>query len=176
MGKQAEQFFEVDKDDNPLGPIIRSEANTNNKKYHRAVNIFVKIGNRFVITIRAQDKDTYPGKFDLSVSGHVSYQESYIDAAVRETEEELGIKLEPEDFIKLGKMLVKMPHENEFQMNYLLKLEESMKGQIKALEASSLKYMTLEEMYRSVDSQPGNWAAWAVESINHFRKELQKYL
>ena len=39
---------------------------------------------------RADTIDRYPGDFDISAGGHVNLGESIIDAAVRETKEEIG--------------------------------------------------------------------------------------
>lgn len=172
MQNSDELFFEVDMDDNPIGPITRKEANKVAYKFHRAVNVFVKIGDKYLVTTRRKDKDTYPGCYDLSVSGHVNYPEEYIDAAVRETEEEIGLKVEGTMFKELGKLLVKMPTENEFQMNYLLVFEDIKKDDIQTYEAESIRYMTLEELLESVSNNPLSWAKWAVDSIQKFSNKL----
>ena len=39
------------------------------------------------------NKDTQPGKWDTAVGGHLALGETYLDAAFRETAEEIGITL-----------------------------------------------------------------------------------
>ena len=55
---------------------------------------------------RSLQKDSYPGCYDISSAGHVPAGSNYLDSAVRELEEELGIKARPEDlkeaFLHLG--------------------------------------------------------------------------
>ncbi len=40
--------------------------------------------------------DRYPNRWDISAGGHVNYGESIVDAAVRETKEEIGAKVTKE--------------------------------------------------------------------------------
>lgn len=47
---------------------------------------------------RRSDKvDRYPGMWDFSAGGHINLGESLVEGAVRETEEEIGVKITPED-------------------------------------------------------------------------------
>lgn len=50
---------------------------------------------------RAFDKDTWPGRLDVSVAGHLGAGESPLDG-IREIEEEIGLSIEPERLIPLG--------------------------------------------------------------------------
>lgn len=66
---------------------------------HRAVHIFVfnRAGQLF-LQKRSMNKDTAPGKWVSSCSGHVDAGESYKTAALRELSEEIGlsaVSLEP---------------------------------------------------------------------------------
>ena len=61
-------------------------------------------GDEFVILQkRALDKD-YPGKIDVSAAGHLEAGELVRDG-VREIEEELGLRVEFEDLVPLGRRL-----------------------------------------------------------------------
>lgn len=75
-----------------------------NKLRHRAVHALVYDGHkRLYLQKRALIKDTNPGLWDTSMGGHLASGESYDQAAVRETYEELGIVLkhQPEKLFKL---------------------------------------------------------------------------
>jgi isopentenyldiphosphate isomerase len=64
--------------------------------WHRAVHVWiVQSDGRIVVQRRALAKENNPGLWDVSAAGHISAGESAIDAAIRETREELGLELDP---------------------------------------------------------------------------------
>ncbi|WZZ07366.1 hypothetical protein YC2023_093287 [Brassica napus] len=71
--------------------------------YHRAVNvwIFVESTQELVLQRRSDDKDSWPGRWDISSAGHISAGDPSLISAQRELEEELGIKLPKDAFEKL---------------------------------------------------------------------------
>lgn len=46
---------------------------------------------------RSEMIDRYPGDYDISAGGHINLGESLVEAAVRETREEIGAKISPDD-------------------------------------------------------------------------------
>jgi len=65
--------------------------------YHRAVHIFVEVmGGFFVLQLKSNDTEN-GGKWSSSASGHVRTEESYLEAAIRELKEELGLNVEVSD-------------------------------------------------------------------------------
>lgn len=46
---------------------------------------------------RSQFVDLYAGDYDVSAGGHINYQESPVDGAIRETLEEIGAEITPTD-------------------------------------------------------------------------------
>ncbi len=52
---------------------------------------------------RSQDKDSYPGCYDISAAGHIESGGNPLDAALRELEEELGICAEESQLQYVGK-------------------------------------------------------------------------
>jgi len=46
---------------------------------------------------RSRNKDTFPGCYDISSAGHILSGEDFLDTALRELWEELGIKARPEE-------------------------------------------------------------------------------
>lgn len=62
---------------------------------HRATHIFVfNARGEIFLQKRSMSKDTHPGTWDSSASGHVDCGENYDDCAVRELMEEIGLKTE----------------------------------------------------------------------------------
>lgn len=112
-----ELFHLVDKRDRRLGFVSRSQAHCDSTKIHRSVCVIViNAKNQILFQKRSQSKDTFPGFWTLSVTGHVHYGETYLKAAKRELLEELGVKSRLE-FIK--KILLHLPSETEFCSIYL---------------------------------------------------------
>jgi len=89
----AEEFFDVvDADDRVVGRERRSEVHRR-ELFHRAVHVFVfnRAGELF-LQKRSMSKDTAPGRWVSSCSGHVDSGEAYHAAARRELSEELGLR------------------------------------------------------------------------------------
>lgn len=51
---------------------------------------------------RAATKDSYAGCYDISSAGHIPAGQDYLESALRELWEELGIKVEPEQLHFIG--------------------------------------------------------------------------
>lgn len=88
-----EQFTVVDENDLIVGYKTRRECHHDPSIIHRAVDVvlFDSAGN-ILLQKRSRQKDTYPGYYTVSASGHIDKGESYEAAARREMEEELGIE------------------------------------------------------------------------------------
>ena len=110
-----ELFDLVDDQDRVIGTVKRREANRNPKLIHRAVAILVYNPKRqLFLQKRSRTKDTYPGYWTISASGHVPSGKTYRQAAAMELTEELGIKKVP-PLKLLGKKLIRCPNETEFE-------------------------------------------------------------
>lgn len=91
---QEDIFDIVDENDRIIGHAPRSDAHARGLR-HRAVHvlIFNDEGEVF-LQKRSKTKDTWPGAWDSSCSGHLCQGEDYLAAAYRELEEELGYQPE----------------------------------------------------------------------------------
>lgn len=71
---------------------------------HREIHVyFFTPDKKFIFQHRSPNKDSYPDLLDATVGGHVEIGDSYIQTAIKETEEETGLKLKAEDFIFVNK-------------------------------------------------------------------------
>jgi isopentenyldiphosphate isomerase len=72
---------------------------------HREIHIwFMTPDGMMIFQHRAKDKDTYPDMLDATVGGHVDPGMSYESTALKEMEEETGIKADLNDLHFLKKM------------------------------------------------------------------------
>jgi isopentenyldiphosphate isomerase len=76
--------------------------------WHRDVHVWITNGTHFLEQQRAWGKAIMEGQWDISASGHVGIDESYEDAALRETGEELGLFYKKERLIPIGRMAIEM--------------------------------------------------------------------
>ncbi|MFT4688885.1 MAG: NUDIX hydrolase [Verrucomicrobiia bacterium] len=101
----GEEIFDVvDLSDQVIGTETRSAVHRK-KLLHRSVHILVFNGaGEVFLQKRSQSKDSHPGRWDSSTSGHVDRGEDYDAAAVREVFEEIGLQLEtaPERMFKIA--------------------------------------------------------------------------
>ena len=98
---QSELFYLVDDSDQVLGSVSRLEAHQSQTLKHRSVFVLVFTDKEeFILQKRSQSKDSFPGFWTVSASGHVSYGQSYLEAAQRELMEELGLDLDLEELYK----------------------------------------------------------------------------
>ena len=111
----AQEIFDVvDEEDRIIGEARRDQVHGNPSLIHRVVHVLVfNRDHELYLQKRSRTKDVQPGKWDTSVGGHVDKGETYGEAAVREMEEELGIKGEHLDF------LYKYRHCNEFESEFV---------------------------------------------------------
>lgn len=66
--------------------------------WHRIIVVaIVNENNQILMQQRSFTKDTNPGKWDISVAGHVSAGQTPLEASVREINEEVGISIEDKD-------------------------------------------------------------------------------
>jgi isopentenyl-diphosphate delta-isomerase type 1 len=86
----------VDRQDRVTGFKPRQEVHARGL-LHRAVHVLVyDRRGRLYLQLRSPDKDTHPGKWTSSASGHLDPGEDYWQAARRELLEELGLNLDLE--------------------------------------------------------------------------------
>ena len=93
MAQDPNELFDVvDEHDRVTGQAPRRVVHAHGWR-HRAVHVLVlnRAGKVF-LHLRARTKDLFPGTWDSSCAGHVGAGEDYDGTAVRELEEELGVR------------------------------------------------------------------------------------
>ncbi|KAG7590750.1 Peptidase family M49 [Arabidopsis suecica] len=127
--------------------------------YHRAVHvwIFVETSQQLLLQLRSDDKDSWPGQWDISSAGHISAGDPSLISAQRELQEELGVKLPKDAFEKIFVFLQECVTNdgkfinNEFNDVYLVTILHPIPLEAFTLqkeEVSAVKYVPYEE-YRN---------------------------
>lgn len=92
---KSEELDVVNERDEVTGRATRREVHRLGL-LHRAVHVWVFDGaGRMLLQKRSMFKDSHPGAWDSSCSGHVDAGEDYAQCVLRELREELGLEVEP---------------------------------------------------------------------------------
>ncbi|WP_211922274.1 NUDIX hydrolase, partial [Desulfolutivibrio sulfodismutans] len=81
----------VDGNDRPLGVMPLSAVHRQSLPHRSVLVLLYDLRGKVYLQKRAATKQFYPGRYDVSASGHVRAGESRLEAALRELDEELGI-------------------------------------------------------------------------------------
>lgn len=152
---------------------LKSEAHKNGW-YHNTIHLwlYTKKGE-ILLQQRSHKKTIHPLLWDVSAAGHIDAGESFADAAIRETKEEIGLTLKPEELTKVGTKLHESSYangtiqDNEFHQVYIAELKvnlSDLKPQEEEVEA--LKLVTFDE-FETLLSQS--------ETNNHFIPTNKSY-
>lgn len=106
---------------------LKSEAHKQGW-FHPTIHLwlYTQMG-QVLLQKRAADKDTFPGLWDVSVAGHIRDEETPLEGVLRETWEEIGLRLEAAQLEFLGRFTSEHKHpggiiDREFQYVYLAQL------------------------------------------------------
>jgi isopentenyl-diphosphate delta-isomerase len=143
----------LDSNGKPTGnKVMKSEAHAKGL-WHNAVHVWLfNSKGEALLQKRALDKDSFPGLWDISSAGHVSAGETPEHAAVRELEEELGIKAKPEDLKKITVRRSEIEpkpgfHNKEYDHIYLLKFDGDVNAlKIQKEELDEVKFIPLDKL------------------------------
>lgn len=94
----------VDEEDKVIGQAPREEIHKNGL-LHREIHVyFITPNQELIFQHRAKDKETFPDLLDATVGGHVEIGHSYEETAIKEAEEETGVKINLSDLIPINKI------------------------------------------------------------------------
>ena len=161
----TELFDVVNENDDVIGRASRNEVHGNPGLIHRVAHVLVfNSSGKLYLQKRAKNKDVQPGKWDTSVGGHVDAGESYLDAALRETLEELGIAAVSDSYEYLYKYMHSNDYESEYVSSYRLTWDGTITFQKSEIDEG--RFWSLEEI-RAAES--------GIFTPN-FLEELERYL
>ena len=109
-----EEFLEVYSPEGIKTGQKKSKSEIHRKGlFHSTVHvwIFTEEGN-VLIQKRSKKKELNPGVWDVSVAGHIKFNENIKKAAKRETLEETGININTKDLLKIVEYAVLNQHSN----------------------------------------------------------------
>ncbi|MGA0133918.1 MAG: NUDIX hydrolase [Opitutales bacterium] len=147
---QDEKFDVVDEHDAVVGVETRGVVHARNLR-HRACHVFwLRRDGMVCLQRRSYAKDSSPGLLSSSCAGHVDSGESYLQAAVREFREELGIGAPAEAFKEIDYAPCHPELGNEFVRTYLIRGD--WRAAPSGYEVDSVLWRSPEELFA--------WTTW----------------
>jgi isopentenyldiphosphate isomerase len=152
--KNMELWDVYDKHGNITGRKIQRE-NINDllgeDEYHLVVHIYIRNSKgQFLVQKRSEKKQFLPGIWDITAGCAVSGDDG-ITAAMRETEEELGIALKPEDFTYIGRFRRGKCFMDLFEVVKDIDLSTCI---LQEGEVDDVKYISKEELFQQINNGP----------------------
>lgn len=144
--------------------------------FHSTVHVWIFTKNaKILIQKRSKNKKLNPGVWDVSVAGHVEFNESIKKAAKRETFEETGININTQDLSKIGvyKSVNTYPDvvDREFNHTYILQVDENFIDlDYKNNEVDDLKFISIQEMENLINEK--NNKIFIVKNRKYYRDVL----
>lgn len=129
-----------------LGSKEKSICHSSNPGfYHKPVWIWIiNSKGQILVQKRATTKKNFPNLWDMPSAGHVSAGETSIQGAIRETEEELGLKTIESDYIYVAEYIADISW--ELAQLYLLKMDKDISDmQLQVEEVAEVKWVNLKE-------------------------------
>lgn len=153
----------VDEKGVPTGQTIDRETAHAQGIRHRTSHVWIvreKEGRlQILLQKRSEEKDSYPGCYDISSAGHIPAGVDFIPSAIRELEEELGYSAQEEQFIYCGQRKIdcdsifhgKPFHDRQVSNVYALWLdEEPEEFVLQKEEVSEVRWFDFEDCVRKV--------------------------
>ena len=196
----------VDRNGEPTGEQIDRETAHKNGIRHRTSHLWVaRIKKKhsetatlsdvqLLLQKRSDNKDSHPGKLDISSAGHIPAGTGYETSAVRELKEELGIDAKEEELHYCGKRrkeYKKKFHDSVFWDNQVSNVyvimrnieAEDVKYQLS--ELSGVMWMPFDEAYSMVEADSlldaqgdiiNTKSCIALEEMNMLKKYVEDNL
>ena len=114
-----EELIDVlDEDGKKTGIVKPKSLIKHDGDYHRAISIcFMNLNNEILLQKRSGKKIIYPNLWSMFLKGHVRSGEDSISSAIRETKEELNLKIDARELLYLYTI-----KEEKIKTNYIEKI------------------------------------------------------
>lgn len=162
---------------------LKSEAHKNGW-WHNTIHLWLyTTKGEILLQQRSHKKDIFPLLWDVSAAGHIDAGEPMEKAAIREVEEELGLKLNPDNLTKIGVHQHASSYangtiqDNEFHHVFVAELKVNLKDlKPQEEEVEAIKLVTLKELTLLLNTKNNNhfvesnrdYYLYVIERISNF--------
>jgi len=142
----------VDEQDVVIGRATRDEIHRLNHRHRSAHIVLCNSKGDVFLQLRSLSKDTNPGLWDTSAAGHVDSGESYLNCAVREVYEELGVHINGDALIPVDRLPPTADNGFEFVQIYIATSDENLT--LQQSEIDDGKWLSPEQLNSLIDRGP----------------------
>lgn len=158
----------VDENGIPTGLVKERTKVHEDGDMHRTSHVWIvrdndKSGMDVLIQKRSANKDSFPGCYDISSAGHIPAGDDFVESALRELKEELGIDAQPEELEDCGfkrKVVDQIFHGKKFKDNQISKVFKMKRNdldisklKLQKEEIESIMWMDFKECVDAVKSK-----------------------
>lgn len=173
MINDSELLFIVDEDNKPLSPKQRYEVHEKGY-WHRCSQVYVINSHQQILCQkRTQMVDMYPGMWDAKFGGHLRPGEEYVDNALVELKEELGLRKEKEDLQFFE--VYKSEKDREFQAIFYTRLDgDEADIHLEKEEVDHVEWKDIEELEKVFRNHDPEWVqvGYELRLFVHLKQRL----
>ena len=153
----------VDKSGNPTGQTVEREKAHEKGIMHRTSHVWLlrkKHGKiQILLQKRCETKESFPGCYDISSAGYIPAGMGFVESAIRELQEELGISASHDELVFCGDRIViwddcffGIPfHDRQYSRVFILWRDIDEEGfKLRKEEVDSVLWMDLDECIAAV--------------------------
>ena len=153
----------VDEYGNPTGKTVERKKAHEEGIMHRTSHVWLlrKKQGKFQVLLqkRSETKESFPGCYDISSAGHIPAGVDFVESAIRELQEELGISASADELIFCGDRTViwddcicgKPYHDRQYTRVFILWLDiEEGEFILQKEEVDGVLWMDLDECFAAV--------------------------
>lgn len=166
----------VDNKGIPTGQVVERELAHAEGIMHRTAHVWVyrlRGGQlQLLLQKRCDTKDSFPGCYDISSAGHIPAGVEYVESALRELEEELGVTADAGELEFVGDIHMswddqfhgKEYHDRQYSRVFAVNrdMDESQFA-LQETEVSSVMWIGMDELLAAVDAGTINHCLYPVE-------------
>ncbi len=156
MINKDEMLFVVDEDNNPVEPMPRSIVHAQGL-WHRTTSVWVMNHQKLILCDRRSImKENDPEMWEANFGGHMAPGEDYLDNAVTELAEEIGIKARKEDLREFG--ICKSDRSHSFEGNFVLLWDGNTKDlKLEEEEVEEVAWFEVGELRKIFGREDDDW-------------------
>ncbi len=162
----------VDAQDQELGLMEKQQAHLGGL-LHRAISIFLfNESGEILLQKRAGAKYHSPGKWTNAVCSHPRSGETYLQAAHRRLQEELGIETELTDKFHFIYKADVGGDLWEHELDHVFTGTFNDEFNLNQNEVSEVRFIPMEDLEKEMAENPENFTEWFKIILNEYRQHL----
>lgn len=144
----------LDENGKKTGRILSKEKAHKQKLRHNAAHIRVyNSKGEILFQKRSLQKGHHPGLRDIAAGGHIIAGEAIIEGAIRELEEEIHIKANPDDLHPMGKRKHNGENHKYFNNLFIYKYDGKIEDLVmQSDEVDDLRFISVEQFKADVEN------------------------